>query len=114
MNNKGFTLVELLAVITILLSLSIVVVTNVTASLKRSETQEENTQKKIVINAAKIYFSNNNKMSETEYVQISVLITGGYIDEEEVDKLNVNNYVVYCSNKTGYGINSSTSRNCSD
>lgn len=114
MNNKGFTLVELLAVLVILLSISVVAITNVTASLKRNDEQELRAQEKKAINAAKIYFSNDNKMSETESVKISALINGGYIDEEEVDKLNVNDYVVYCSNKTGYGINSSTSRNCSD
>ena len=35
LNNKGFTLVELLAVIVILLSISVVSITNVSASLKR-------------------------------------------------------------------------------
>lgn len=104
MNNKGFTLVELLAVITILLSLSIVVVTNVSASLKRNEEQELETQKKIAINAAKIYFSNNNKMTVNSWVSISTLISDGYIDEKSVDKLTTTTkFIVLCSDGYKYG-----------
>lgn len=113
MNKKGFTLVELLAVMTILLAISVVAVINVSASLKRSEEKESESQEKLAINAAKIYFSNNNKMIETSSVEISVLINEGYIEKEKISKLDESYYVVYCSNRVGYGINSSTNRYCS-
>ena len=88
-DNKGFTLVELLAVITILLALSIVVVTNVSASLKRSEEQEKEAQEKIAINAAKIYFS----MESGTCVTLNTLVEKGLVDASEIDKLNLE-YVI--------------------
>ena len=57
MNRKGFTLVELLAVIVILSSLSIVAVVSVTSSLQRRSDRECQEQISLAKNAAKIYFS---------------------------------------------------------
>jgi len=107
MNNKGFTLIELLAVMVILLSISVVAVTNVTASLKRTETQEIESHKKIAINAAKIYFSMNGNYSaeKNERVQIKYLIDNDYIkDVQKFNELTVdgqklsNHYVRVCTN----------------
>ena len=84
MNNKGFTLVELLAVMVILLAISVLAVTNVTASLKRNENQKIETQKKLAINAAKIYFSMNNN---ADCVEGNDLINDKYLDASDVDKL---------------------------
>ena len=85
MNNKGFTLVELLAVITILLSLSIVVVTNVSASLKRNDEQKEETQINIAKTAAKIYFSTVSV--PTTCVTRDELVREGFVDVSSIDKL---------------------------
>ena len=85
MNNKGFTLVELLAVMVILLSISVIAVTNVTASLKRNEEQELKTYEKIAINAAKIYFSMTGIQSSdqnAESVYIYRLIENKYIKDD--------------------------------
>lgn len=107
MNNKGFTLVELLAVMVILLAISVLAVTNVTASLKRNEYQELRTYENIAINAAKIYFSLNGdgSFSDGEKVEISSLISNGYIkDAEKFEELKKegtilkNYYVNICTN----------------
>ena len=85
MNNKGFTLVELLAVVVILASISIVAVVNVSSSLKRRDTRECLEQIAIVKNSAKIYFSlNDDKTSVT----LATLIDEGYIDgDNKINKL---------------------------
>ena len=57
MNNKGFTLVELLSVIVILVSVSLVAVGGVSESLERRDRKECEEQVELAINAAKIYFS---------------------------------------------------------
>ena len=57
MNNKGFTLVELLAVVLILTSISLIAVSGISASLERRNSKEYDEQKELAINAAKIYFS---------------------------------------------------------
>ena len=93
MNNKGFTLVELLAVVVILASISIVAVINVTSSLKRRDTRECIEQVAIMKNSAKIYFSlNDDKTSVT----LATLKDEGYIDSNnktnklsDTDKVNL-------------------------
>ena len=87
MNNKGFTLVELLAVIVILSSLSIVAVVSVTSSLGRRDEKECQEQISLAKNAAKIYFSLNNVTSVT----VSTLKNANYFEEEtKTDKLDLN------------------------
>lgn len=86
MNNRGFTLVELLAVLAILASMSLVVVMGISASLDRRDEKECENQKQLAINAAKIYFYEN----DWPIVCVkSGLINGGYIDEGSLDKLNL-------------------------
>lgn len=81
-NSKGFTLVELLAVMVILISISLVAVVGITSSLERSEKKECEHQKELVINAAKIYFS----LQDQTRVTVGTLIDLGYIkDEEKID-----------------------------
>lgn len=109
MNNKGFTLVELLAVLVILLSVSGIVVTNVTASLKRNDAQELESQKKMAISAAKIYFSKNGG----SYVSISKLISDKYLETSDVEKISDSYYVVICSNLVGYRVQSESKTTCS-
>ena len=85
MNNKGFTLVELLAVLIILVSISFVAVGGITSSLTRREEKECNEQKEFAINAAKIYFSQEN----TNFVLIDTLKSNGYIkDDSKINKLS--------------------------
>lgn len=100
-NNKGFTLVELLAVMVILISISLVAVVTVTESLTRREEKELNEQIELAKGAAKIYFSLNGNSC----VEISELISGNYFSEtHKIDELNsswtvklVNNEYVYSS-----------------
>lgn len=87
MNNKGFTLVELLAVMVILISISLVAVGGITESLVRRENKECKEQQELAVGAAKIYFSLNGGNS----VKISVLNSVGdedyFKDDKKIDKL---------------------------
>ena len=56
-NNKGFTLTELLAVMVILISVSLVAVGGISASLENRAEKECEEQIELAISAAKIYFS---------------------------------------------------------
>ena len=84
MNNKGFTLVELLAVMVILITISLVSVSAVTDSLVRREEKERCEQYQLAINAAKIYFSLENKNSVT----VGVLKNKGLLKEEKTTELD--------------------------
>lgn len=83
-NNKGFTLVELLAVLVMLVSISLVAVGGISASLERRDEKELKEQQELAIGAAKIYFSLNN----VQCVKIQTLIDKAYFSsDDKVDRL---------------------------
>ena len=93
MDNKGFTLVELLAVMVILISISLISVAGITSSLERRDEKEREEQIELAIGAAKIYFSLENKTC----VKLSDLISLEYIkSNDRIDTLDTN-YVIRLS-----------------
>lgn len=98
-NNMGFTLVELLSVMVILISISLVVVVSVTSSLDRRGVKECEEQQELAVGVAKIYFSLEDKSS----VKISELKAGGYFkDNKKVDKLNDEDKITISNNEYLY------------
>ena len=89
-DNRGFTLVELLAVIVILGSISLVTVMGITASLERRDERECEEQIELAKNAAKIYFSlQDGGPINGNSVTIDTLISAEYIDSDsKVDRLS--------------------------
>jgi len=63
LNNKGFTLVELLAVILILVTVSLVAVGGISNSLLNRDVKECKEQQELAVSAAKMYFSLDGKGS---------------------------------------------------
>lgn len=89
-NNKGFTLVELLSVMVILISISLVVVVSITSSLERGDEKECQQQIELAINSAKIYFS----MEGGSSVSVETLVSSGYIkDDQRVDKIKLDGVI---------------------
>ena len=90
LNKKGFTLVELLVVLLILASISLITVNGISASLERQKDNECDNQKEIVKNAAKIYFSlqNDPKSASSNGVTIEKLIQEDYFEEKDVNRLS--------------------------
>ena len=91
LNNKGFTLVELLAVMVILITISLVSVGGVTSSLTKRDVKECQEQQELAVSAAKIYFSLTGKTSVT----IGELNGGAapeytdyFKDDKKIDRLN--------------------------
>lgn len=99
MDNRGFTLVELLAVMIILISISFVAVGGITASLERRDIKECKEQQELAVGAAKIYFSLNN----TNSVTVSTLKVSNYFkDENKIDRLKDTDVISVSSNKYLY------------
>ena len=109
MNNKGFTLVELLAVMVILITISLVSVSAVTESLVRREGKECKEQQELAVNAAKIYFSLNN----TSSVSVSTLKNEGYFKEKnKIDKIKEEDIITISSSEYLYN-NNKVGESCS-
>ena len=103
--NKGFTLVELLAVMVILVSVSFVAVGGITESLLRRDKRECEEQQKLAISAAKMYFSLDGKGNSS--VNIKTLKDNGYIKEgNKVDLLEEDDIISF--DNSGYLYNSKT------
>lgn len=101
LDKKGFTLVELLSVMVILISISLVSVVGVTSSLKKRESKESEEQIALAIDAAKIYFS--LEKDSDMCVTIRFLVDNGYItDIDKVNTLELDNKIKLNSNKYDY------------
>lgn len=99
MNNKGFTLVELLAVMVILTVISLITVGGISASLEKRDIKECEEQQELAIGAAKIYFSLNDVSSVT----IGALKSANYFkDNKKIDRLSNSDTISLSGNKYVY------------
>lgn len=92
-NDKGFTLVEILAVITILSLLMVFVVPNFLSLLNKSKASTIDIQKQMIISAARLYVEDCNNLQnknvtcnftvtdEKTIINLNDLISNGYINE---------------------------------
>ena len=107
LDNKGFTLVELIAVMVILISISLVAVTGITDSLTNREIKECKEQRELAISAAKIYFSLNDKDSVT-IGELNGGIADGvdyFKNNEKLDMLKSGDRINFDSNAGKYSYN---------
>jgi len=61
MNNKGFTLVELLGVIGVLLVIMLVAIPNITSTFERNKNKVDEQKRQIILSAAEIYVNKYKK-----------------------------------------------------
>ena len=90
MKNKGFTLVEMLGIIVILLLISLFAFPSLNKMLKNESNMEEETFLKIIRNASEIYVETNYnqfefKEKKINYIPITNLTEETYIDETLVN-----------------------------
>ena len=99
MNNKGFTLVELLAVMVILISISLIAVGGISASLEKRDIKECQEQQELAVGAAKIYFS----LNDTSEVSIKILKDNKYFSgNKKVDRLKDTDKITISENSYLY------------
>lgn len=73
MNKKGFTLIEILAVVTIMGLLFIIAIPKISNSLNSKKKEIDTTTKTMVINAAKLYINDHHSKFEKEKGKIYCL-----------------------------------------
>ena len=102
-NKKGFTLVELMAVIIIISLIAILTFPNIINQIKKSKQATTNNINDIVISAAKRYVADNpdDFDGENYYISIKDLIDNDYVKEDiiNVNDKDISNSFVY--NKNG-------------
>lgn len=65
LNKKGFTLVELLAVVVILLAISVIAVSSISSAIERNKVKQNESKIEIILSYAKLYYD-EHKNSETD------------------------------------------------
>ena len=93
LDRSGFTLVELLAVVAILVIIMLIAIPNISSSIERSNERKDAAMEKMVKNAGELYVSRHRSSILKNipcYISTSEdLVSEGYLDRDEVsDYLN--------------------------
>ena len=84
-NKRGFTLVELLAVVIILLMISVLAVSSISSAIERNKAKQDNAKIDVIISYAKLYYDEHkNSLGENGCIELSKL----GLDENEITKSN--------------------------
>ena len=91
LNNKGFSLIELLAVIVILITIMSIAIPTISSSLERSKEKQNKAKIKNIEAAAELYVTDNKNAvfstltsSENRQCKISLDLLVDYLDEEDL------------------------------
>lgn len=93
-NNRGFTLVELLVVIVILIAIVSLAIPSITSSMERSKAKIDAGKLEVLGSAGELYLSSKNRSKLNDYykgkcyVTLTELKTDGYISDEEKKDAN--------------------------
>lgn len=101
LNNKGFTLVELLAVLVILIAISSIAIPAISSSLDRSKGKQTKAKEKLLLSAAELYITdhkNNIASDKSCYISVNELIQNDYIDDD--DEIEKDSYIIYTKPST--------------
>ena len=100
MNKKGFTLVELLAVLVVIGLITGIAVPSVVSSIKASRRRAAIVQEKSIIEAAKNFIADDDKPSTYygTYLQIEIawLIEEGYLKDDMAESVLESEYADMC------------------
>lgn len=113
LNKKGFTLMELLAVIVIMAIIFAVALPSISSSVERSKNKQLNAKIEVIETAGEVYISDNN----VNDVSIVTLYCDGILTRDELkdpfnDKNSLCGYVSYQNNSYEWIDTSSTKNNC--
>lgn len=116
MNNKGFTLLEVILVVAILGVITLIIVPSVSSLLNKNKSEQYENLKKSIISAAKMYVSDNRydlgiNCTNNIYqftIELNKLVDAGDLsnpvidprDKSEIELSNVVNITYNCSNKS--------------
>lgn len=110
MNKKGFTLVELLAVLVILVVIMTIAIPSVASSIERSKQKQKDAKIELVVSAAELYVDRhkNSYSVDDEYeIELKKIICDGLLTKEQAkDPLNesyiLSGYVLFTKSSNSY------------
>lgn len=85
LNKKGFTLIELMVVIAILVVLMGLALPNITSSIERSKQKQIDNKRKIIISAGELYFDKHKNLTKTNGVKTGTLVNEGLLKDVEIE-----------------------------
>ena len=109
LNNKGFTLVELLAVLVILIAITSIAIPTINSSLGRSKEKQNIQKQKILESAAELYVAEHKNSFSGECISLQVLKEGNYVDDEAIkdaDGKPFSGYILIDGGKFKYTVGS--------
>lgn len=117
-NNRGFTLVELLVVIVILIAIVSLAIPSITSSMERSKDKINVGKLEVLGSAGELYLSSKNRSKLNDYyegiccVKISTLKDNDYVSDDDLkdannDSLNPYGTEQICKVSNGYRIETS-------
>ena len=82
LNKKGFTLVELLAVVVIMLAISVMAVSSISASVERNKKKQNAAKIKVIESYAEVYYNDHKNTLTGNCIDLGDL---GLSDKESKD-----------------------------
>ena len=112
LNNKGFTLVEVLAVLVILVAISAIAIPTITSSMERTKEKQNDAKKEMLASYAEEYVEdykneiyNNLGTSNECYIELDELTENGYIKNDaelDIDGNKINGYIIFDKSNNSY------------
>ena len=85
LNKKGFTLIELMVVIAILVVIMGIALPNITSSIERSKQKQIENKRKLIESAAELYFDRHKNYFPSMGVYVSELVNEEFITQSEIE-----------------------------
>ena len=79
--NKGFTLIEMIAVVLIISLIALVSVPTITSKLADKKNDINDTTLNMIGQAAELYLDNHNSTSENVCIRLDLLVSEGYLSK---------------------------------
>ena len=103
MNKKGFTLVELLAVVVLMLAITVMAISGINAAIERNKEKQDEAKKKVIVRYAQLYYDENKvSLKNSNCISIQELLSNGVITDEEARDSSGNYFSGVVVHNQGY------------